>query len=125
MSNLLRPIRHIVQNWKLNKLAKKAGVGSPRKSPTIFRNNPVIVNLVLLEIDENNEMSALLFDWNDLGFNDTAIAGCRNGVAVQTKAAVVANLVANGATNYKNKDILFTFRDGDAIELGVKMLMPI
>lgn len=70
-------------------------------------------------------MSALLFDWNDLGFNDTAVAGCRNGVAVQTKAAVVANLVANGATNYKNKDILFTFRDGGAIELGVKMLMPI
>ncbi|CAB4402604.1 unnamed protein product [Rhizophagus irregularis] len=79
MSNLLRPIRHIAQNWKLNKLAKKAGV---------------------------------------------AVAGCRNGVAVQTKAAVVANLVTNGATNYKNKDILFTFRDGGAIELGVKMLMP-
>lgn len=60
-------------------------------------------------------MPALLFDWNDLGFNDTAVTGCRNGVAVQTKAAVFANLVANWATNYKNKDVLFTFRDGGAI----------
>lgn len=87
----------------------------PGNLPAIFRNNPAIVNLVLLEIDENNEMPALLFDWNDQGLNDTAVAGCRNGVALQTKAAVVANLVANGATNYRNKDILFTFRDGGAI----------
>jgi hypothetical protein len=87
----------------------------PGNLPAIFRNNPAIVNLVLLEIDENNEMPALLFDWNNPGFNDTAVAGCRGGTAGQTKAAVIANLVANGATNYKNKDILFTSRDGGAI----------
>ena len=58
----------------------------------------------------------LLFDWNMAGFNDTAIADCRNGVAGQNRAAIVANLVAaNEATNYGNMNVFFTFRDGAAI----------
>ena len=56
-----------------------------------------------------------LFDWNMLGFNDTAVANCRNGVVGQNQAAIIANLIANGATNYRNENILFTFRNVNAI----------
>ncbi|CAB4378347.1 unnamed protein product [Rhizophagus irregularis] len=54
-------------------------------------------------------MPALPFDWNIKGFNDTAVANCPNGVVHQIQAAVIANLVANGATNHGNKNILFSF----------------
>jgi hypothetical protein len=83
--------------------------------PAIFKNNPDIVNLVLHEIDDDDEMSALLFDWNMLGFNDTSVANCRNGILNQDRDAIIANLVAHGAINYRNKNILFTFQDDSAI----------
>ncbi|CAG8539186.1 22823_t:CDS:2 [Rhizophagus irregularis] len=54
-------------------------------------------------------MPALPFDWNIKGFNDTAVANCPNGVVHQIQAAIIANLVANGATNHGNKNILFIF----------------
>ncbi|RIA97137.1 hypothetical protein C1645_814531 [Glomus cerebriforme] len=59
-------------------------------------------------------MPILVFEWNEGGFNDVPDApGLRNGVAGQTKAAIVANLMANGATNYN--DIIFAFSSGHAI----------
>ena len=57
---------------------------------------------------------ALVFEWNPAGFNNVATApGLRNGVAGQNRAAIIANLTANGATNYN--DIVFTFANGNAI----------
>ncbi|CAG8529286.1 hypothetical protein C2G38_2039143 [Gigaspora rosea] len=59
-------------------------------------------------------MPILVFDWNDAGFNDVPTApGFRNGITGQTKAAIVENLTANGATNYNN--LVFTFQSGFAI----------
>src|SRR4051812_32448475 len=60
-------------------------------------------------------MPALLFDWNDAGFNDTAVPNCRNGVAGQTKTAIISNLIAHGARNFMNKNLLFIFPKGEEI----------
>ncbi|CAG8605181.1 13170_t:CDS:2, partial [Ambispora gerdemannii] len=77
-----------------------------------------IVTLVLkyLQIkDTDDEMPALLFDWNQAGFNDTKVPNCRNGVAGQTQGAIITNILANGATDFRNLNLLFIFRDGQAI----------
>ncbi|RIB07488.1 hypothetical protein C2G38_2045962 [Gigaspora rosea] len=61
-------------------------------------------------------MPALLFDWNQAGFNDNPnVPNCRNGVAGQTQGAIIANLIANGAIDFMNLNILFIFQDGHAI----------
>ncbi|GES91717.1 hypothetical protein GLOIN_2v1675007 [Rhizophagus clarus] len=75
---LVLTINRKVQNHKIRKLGRKSGVATGNLL-AIFINNPDIVNLVLLEIGDDDEMPALLFDWNGLGVNDTAIANCRNG----------------------------------------------
>ena len=62
----------------------------------------------------HENMPALVFEWDPAGFNDVSTApGLRNGVAGQTRAAIITNLTANGATNYNN--IVFTFSHGNAI----------
>ncbi|CAG8785490.1 7309_t:CDS:1, partial [Racocetra fulgida] len=68
----------------------------PENLPTVLQ-NPDIVTLVLkyLKEKETDEMPALLFDWNDAGFNDTVTSNCRNGIATQTKASIIADLLAN------------------------------
>ena len=59
-------------------------------------------------------MIALVFEWNQAGFNDVPTApGLRNGIEGQNKAAIIANLIANGATNYNN--FIFTFANGNAV----------
>ncbi|CAG8618651.1 13446_t:CDS:2 [Ambispora gerdemannii] len=60
-------------------------------------------------------MPALLFNWNQAGFNDTNVPNCRNGVAGQTQGSIIANLLANGATDFMNLSILFIFPNGHAI----------
>ena len=60
-------------------------------------------------------MPALIFIWNDAGFNDTTVPNCRNGVAGQTKTAIITNLIAYGATNFRNMNTLFIFPKGEAI----------
>ncbi|CAG8476251.1 17423_t:CDS:2 [Cetraspora pellucida] len=112
MLNPLKFIRHKVQEKKLYELAKRCG-RDPKDLPTMFQ-NPYIVTLVFdyLKEKDSEEMPALLFDWNDAGFNDTAVPNCRNGITGQTKASIIANLLANGATNYRNQDILFIFPNG-------------
>ncbi|CAG8636843.1 6881_t:CDS:2, partial [Paraglomus occultum] len=97
---------------KLCKLAKKCGT-APEKLPTILQ-NPDIVTLVLkyLKIkDTDDEMPALLFDWNQAGFNDTNVPNCRNGVAGQTQGAIIAHILANGTTDVMNLNTLFIFRN--------------
>ncbi|CAG8674072.1 4746_t:CDS:2, partial [Acaulospora colombiana] len=104
------------QEKKLRKLAKKCGT-VPENLPTILQ-NPDIVTLILKYLkgkDTDDEMPALLFDWNQAGFNDTNVPNCRNGVAGQTQGAIVANLLANGATDFMNLNILFVFQNGQAI----------
>ncbi|CAG8559974.1 9651_t:CDS:2, partial [Racocetra fulgida] len=73
----------------------------PENLPTILQ-NPDIAALALKYLKATDEMLALVFDWNNAGFNDTAVPNCRNGIAGKTKAAIVANLVANGATDFQN-----------------------
>ncbi|CAG8536072.1 8051_t:CDS:1, partial [Ambispora leptoticha] len=52
-------------------------------------------------------MLALVFEWNDAGsMMSPLLPKLRNGVAGQNKAAIIANLVANGAKNY---NVIFTF----------------
>ncbi|CAG8481653.1 8639_t:CDS:2 [Dentiscutata erythropus] len=60
-------------------------------------------------------MPALVFEWNEAGFNDVPNApGLRNGISGQNKAAIITNLITNGATGYNN-DLTFTFPSGSAI----------
>ena len=90
---------------------------APENLPTILQ-NPDIVTLVLKYLkgkDTDDEMPALLFDWNQAGFNDTNVPNCRNGIAGQTQGAIIANILANGATDFMNLNILFIFPDGQAI----------
>ena len=87
----------------------------PTTLPIVLQNPPT-AKIVLRSIKNDNEMPALLFDWNNPGFNDNpANPNCRNGIVGQTQAAIVANLVAYGATDYGNHGILFIFRDDAAI----------
>ena len=59
-------------------------------------------------------MPALVFDWNNAGFNDNAsMPNCRNGVTGQTRAALIASLIGSGAVSHNN--ILFSFPNGVAI----------
>lgn len=85
----------------------------PQNLPT-FLQDPTIAKIVLREIKKKDEMPALVFDWNDAGFNDDPnVPNCRNGQIAQTKAAVIASLVGAGAVNHDN--ILFSFPNGTAI----------
>ncbi|KAF0555267.1 hypothetical protein F8M41_017652 [Gigaspora margarita] len=115
--NLFAFIHNKLQKKKLRKLAKKCGT-VPENLPTILQ-NPDIVTLILKYLkgkDTDDEMPALLFDWNQVGFNDNPnVQNCRNGVAGQTQGAIIANLLANGATDFMNLKILFVFPDGHAI----------
>ncbi|CAH1766488.1 8785_t:CDS:2, partial [Entrophospora sp. SA101] len=112
-SIMLKFIRNKVQEKKLQELEKSFN----RKVPEEIATNPDVVNLILkyLKDKENNEMPALIFIWNNAGFNDTMVPNCRNGVMGQTQATIIANLVTNGAINYRNMNTLFIFQNGEAI----------
>ncbi|KAF0517381.1 hypothetical protein F8M41_016918 [Gigaspora margarita] len=110
-------VHNKLQEKKLHKLAKKCGT-VPGNLPSILQ-NPDIVDLILKYLkgkDTDGEMPALLFDWNQAGFNDNPnVPNCRNGVAGQTQAAIITNLTAYRANDFMNLNILFIFRDGHAI----------
>ncbi|CAJ0908173.1 4663_t:CDS:2, partial [Entrophospora sp. SA101] len=112
-SIMLKFIRNKVQEKKLQELEKSFN----RKVPEDIATNPDVVNLILkyLKDKENYEMPALIFIWNNAGFNDTMVPNCRNGVTGQTQGTIIANLVTNGAINYMNMNTLFIFQKGEAI----------
>ncbi|CAB4428078.1 unnamed protein product [Rhizophagus irregularis] len=88
---------------------------------TPFLNNHDTAILVLRALKKDKNMPVLVFEWNLAGLNDVATApGLRNGVANQDKATIIANLTANGATNYNN--IVFTFPNGTAIGAWVDQI---
>jgi len=90
---------------------------APTALPIVLQ-NPQTAKIVLRSIKDNidNEMPALLFDWNNLGFNDDPTApNLRNGVAGQLQLAIVANLITHGAIDYRNYGILFIFPNDTAI----------
>ncbi|RGB33429.1 hypothetical protein C1646_669360 [Rhizophagus diaphanus] len=114
MSNLnpFTIIHNRIQRQKVNKLAEKCGL-EPHNLLT-FLQDPTIAKIVLRELKKKNEMPALMFDWNDAGFNDVpTVPNCCNRVAGQTKAAVIASLTRASAINHDN--ILFTFPKGTEI----------
>jgi hypothetical protein len=76
--------------------------------------NRKTATLVLKALKKDQDMPALVFEWNEAGFNDVPTApGLRNGIAGQNRVAIITNLTTNGATNYNN--IVFTFPNGNAI----------
>ena len=79
-----------------------------RDLPMDFQ-DPTIATVILRAVsDIQNEMPALVFGWNHEGFNDvSAIPNYRNGVAGQTKRALIAIIEANGGKNWN--DTVFTF----------------
>ncbi|KAF0555272.1 hypothetical protein F8M41_017658 [Gigaspora margarita] len=116
LSGNFRYINIPMQEKKLRKLAKKCGT-VPENLPTILQ-NPDIVTFILKYLkgkDTDDEMPALLFNWNQAGFNDSNVPNCCNGVAGQTQGAIIANLLANEATDFMNLNILFVFPNGQAI----------
>ncbi|CAG8668158.1 43557_t:CDS:2, partial [Gigaspora margarita] len=70
--------------------------------------------LVLKALKKDQYMPAIVFEWNEAGFNDVLTApGFRNGISGQSKAAIITNLTTNKATSYN--DVVFTFPNGNAI----------
>ncbi|CAG8563838.1 10844_t:CDS:2 [Funneliformis mosseae] len=119
MANPFRYIRDKVQEKKIEKLAKKSGTTLANLPP--FLNNHNTATLVLRALKGYENMPALVFNWNPAGFNDIGTApGLRNGVAGQNLAAIIANLTANGATNYNN--VVFTFPNGNAIGVWINQI---
>ncbi|KAF0445458.1 hypothetical protein F8M41_003169 [Gigaspora margarita] len=81
--------------------------------------DPKVATILLSELKK--DMPALVFQWNDAGFNDVPnMPNCRNGIPGQTKAALIANLVANRAVNWD--DTIFTFPNGTAIGIWVNQM---
>jgi len=54
---------------------------------------------------------AIFIQWNNDGFNDTAVADCRNGVPGQTLAELIRYIVGSGGVNFHGLNTLFLFRE--------------
>ncbi|CAG8602037.1 2561_t:CDS:2 [Cetraspora pellucida] len=115
MSNLLK----YVQEKNVRKLAKKSDTALDRLPPVL--QNRKTATLVLKALRKDQYMPALVFEWNEAGFNYVLTApGFRNGIAGQNKAAIITNLTTNGATSYN--DVVFTFPNGNAIGAWVDQI---
>ncbi|CAG8620651.1 4908_t:CDS:2 [Paraglomus occultum] len=92
---------------KLRKLAKICGI-VPASLPSTLQNPDITTPLLKhLKDKDSPETPALVIDWNDAGFNDTPTQDFRNGVVGQTKAAIIASLMAHGAGDYLDLNIIF------------------
>ncbi|CAH1767151.1 3506_t:CDS:2, partial [Entrophospora sp. SA101] len=101
-----------IQKKDIKKLAKKSKT-TPENLPPVLQNRKT-ATLVLKTLKKDKNMPALVFEWNQAGYNDVPTAlGSQNGIAGQNKGAIVKNLMANGAGNYNN--VVFTFPNGTAI----------
>ena len=58
----------------------------------------------------NADDPAIFVQWDTRGFNDTATANCRNGVAGQTLLNLIGYITGSGGANFRNLDTLFLFR---------------
>ncbi|CAG8598834.1 22921_t:CDS:2 [Dentiscutata erythropus] len=102
---LIDPISQSVKEINVVILAHKC---EPAELPEALQ-DPKVATILLSELKK--DIPALVFQWNDAGFNDVPnMPNCRNGILGQTKAA---NLVANRAVNWD--DTVFTFPNGTAI----------
>ncbi|KAF0445456.1 hypothetical protein F8M41_003169 [Gigaspora margarita] len=110
MTNFFQKFFHKVKEINVVVLAYKCAM-EPAELPEALQ-DPKVATILLSELKK--DMPALVFQWNDAGFNDVPnMPNCRNGIPGQTKAALIANLVANRAVNWD--DTIFTFPNGTAI----------
>ena len=143
MTILTSILLYTAQEKKLRKLAKICGTGSyflarwcyglydvnwyftlvPASLPPTLQNPDIVAPLLkYLKDKDSPEMPALVIDWNDAGFNDTPTQDCRNGTAGQTKAAIIASLIAHGAGDYLGLNLIFVFRKGIEISTWLRYL---
>ncbi|CAG8626890.1 26378_t:CDS:2 [Dentiscutata erythropus] len=116
--DMFNPLKYI-QEKNVRKLAKKSDTSFDRLPPAL--QNRKTATLVLKALKKDQDMPALVFEWNEAGFNDVLIApGFRNGVAGQNKAAIITNLTTNGATSHNG--VVFTFPNGNAIGAWVDQI---
>ena len=139
MTILTSILLYIAQEKKLRKLAKLCGTGSylmfiytnylyirttyihdvnqyftlvPASLPPTLQNPDTVAPLLkYLKDKDSPEMPALVISWNDAGFNDTPTQDCRNGIAGQTKAAIIASLIAHGAGDFLGLNLIFVFQN--------------
>ncbi|CAG8564136.1 14707_t:CDS:2, partial [Cetraspora pellucida] len=92
-------------------------VSAPLSLPEILQDE-YTASIVLRAMKESPfpDDPALIIQWDDRGFNDVpTVPGCRNGVPGQTKAAIIAHLVANCAVDAYGLNLVFMFRNSDAL----------
>ncbi|KAF0445455.1 hypothetical protein F8M41_003169 [Gigaspora margarita] len=117
MTNFFQKFFHKVKEINVVVLAYKCAM-EPAELPEALQ-DPKVATILLSELKK--DMPALVFQWNDAGFNDVPnMPNCRNGIPGQTKAALIANLVANRAVNWD--DTIFTFPNGTAIGIWVNQM---
>ncbi|CAG8781565.1 18568_t:CDS:1, partial [Gigaspora rosea] len=87
----------------------------PLALPTFFQNETTAHLILKAMKNMNVDDPAIFIQWNDNGFNDTQIANCRNGVASQTKVAIINYIVGCGGVDFNGLNELFLFRSPLAI----------
>ncbi|GES73026.1 hypothetical protein GLOIN_2v1883137 [Rhizophagus clarus] len=88
---------------------------APSALPVFLRNENT-AKLILKAVKHMNvDDPAILIQWNANGFNDNAVANCRNGVPGQTQADIVNYIVGNGGVDFNGLNTLLLFRNNLAI----------
>ncbi|CAG8682914.1 hypothetical protein C2G38_2150421 [Gigaspora rosea] len=117
MANFFQKFLHKVKEINVVIFAHKCGMEPSELSVAL--KDPNVATILLSELKK--DMPALVFQWNDAGFNDVPnTPNCRNGIPGQTKAAFIANLMASGAVNCD--DTVFTFPNGATIGRWVNQI---
>ncbi|CAG8645781.1 10752_t:CDS:1, partial [Diversispora eburnea] len=87
----------------------------PLALPTFFQNENTAHLIIKAVKNMNLDDPAIFIQWNNNGFNDTPMANCRNGIADQTKAAIINYIVGSGGVDFNDLNELFLFRSPMAI----------
>ncbi|CAI2187649.1 6445_t:CDS:2 [Funneliformis geosporum] len=109
--------KRIIQKFKktkMEKLAEKIGV-EPLALPTYLQNEDTAALILKATKQMNVDDSAIFIQWSNAGFNDTAVANCRNGVAGQNQTAIINYIVGSGGSNFNDLNTMFLFRNNFAI----------
>ncbi|CAG8751651.1 15788_t:CDS:2, partial [Racocetra persica] len=99
----------------VEKIAQKCGT-VPSSLPEILQDEET-ARIVYRAMKESlfPDDPALVIKWDDKGFNDVpTVPGCRNGIAGQTKAALITHLVTNGAVDVYGLNLVYMFRSQNA-----------